>query len=65
MDDRFAPTHEDEAQRLADLQEHLDLVRYPSRLEMLRAVNDAARRADSVARLEHALRRPTGSRFSE
>jgi hypothetical protein len=42
-------------QWLADLHEDLDLVRYPTRVQLLRAVDEAARRADSLARLEHAL----------
>lgn len=43
-------------QWLADLHEDLDLIRYPTRVQLLRAVDEAARRADSLARLEHALR---------
>ncbi|HEY7927602.1 MAG TPA: hypothetical protein VIG86_09340 [Candidatus Dormibacteraeota bacterium] len=46
-----------QAQWLADLHEDLDLVRYPARMRMLRAVDEAAHRADSHARLEHALQR--------
>jgi hypothetical protein len=42
-------------QWLADLHEDLDLIRYPTRVQLLRAVDEAARRADSLARLEHAL----------
>jgi hypothetical protein len=45
----------EQAQRLADVHEGLDLIRYPARLEMLRAVDEAAQRADSLARLDHAL----------
>ena len=45
-------------QWLADLNEDLDLIRYPTRVQLLRAVDEAARRADSLARLEHALQRP-------
>ncbi len=47
----------EQAQRLVDVHEGLDLTRYPTRLEMLRAVEEAAQRADSVARLDHALQR--------
>lgn len=46
----------EQAQWLADVHEGLDLIRYPTRLEMLRAVVEAAHRADSLARLDHALR---------
>ena len=42
-------------QWLADLHEDLDLIHYPTRVQLLRAVDEAARRADSLARLEHAL----------
>jgi hypothetical protein len=42
-------------QWLADVHEDLDLIRYPTRLQLLRAVDEAARRADSLARLEYAL----------
>ncbi|MFI5285126.1 MAG: hypothetical protein ACHQ4F_02285 [Candidatus Dormibacteria bacterium] len=42
-------------QWLADLHEDLDLYRYPTRVELLRTVDEAARRADSFARLEYAL----------
>jgi hypothetical protein len=61
MEGRLSPTYERQAQWLADLHEDLELVRYPTRLQMLRAVDEAAHRADSTARLEHALellRRP-------
>jgi hypothetical protein len=42
-------------QWLADLHEDLDLYRYPTRVELMRTVDEAARRADSFARLEYAL----------
>jgi hypothetical protein len=42
-------------QWLADVNEDLDLIRYPTRLELLRAVDEAGRRAESLARLEYAL----------
>jgi hypothetical protein len=42
-------------QWLADVNEDLDLIRYPTRLELLRAVDEAGRRAESHARLEYAL----------
>lgn len=44
-------------QWLADLTEDLDLHRYPTRMQLMRAVDDAARRAESLARLEYALSR--------
>jgi hypothetical protein len=44
-------------QWLADLHEDLDLFRYPTRVQLLRAVDEAAHRADSRMRLEDALRR--------
>lgn len=47
--------NERQAQWLADLHEDLDVIRYPTRVEMLRAVDEAARRADSRARLDYAL----------
>jgi hypothetical protein len=50
-----SPAYDKAAQWLADLHEDLDLVRYPTRVEMLRAVNEAARRADCLIRLEHAV----------
>jgi hypothetical protein len=37
--------------------EDLDLIRYPTRLQLLRAVDEAAHRAESLARLEYALSR--------
>jgi hypothetical protein len=52
---RQSPAYDKAAQWLADLHEDLDLVRYPTRVEMLRAVNEAARRADCLIRLEHAV----------
>jgi hypothetical protein len=57
MGRRLLPTYEKQAQWLADLHEDLDLIRYPTRVEMLRAVDEAAHRADSLARLEIALHR--------
>jgi hypothetical protein len=51
----LAPESENAAQWLADLHEDLLLIRYPTRVEMLRAVGEAARRAESLARLEYAL----------
>lgn len=44
-------------QWLADVHEDLDLIRYPTRVQLLRAVDEAARRAESLARLEYALER--------
>jgi len=44
-------------QWLADVHEDLDLIRYPTRVQLLRAVDEAARRAESLARLEYAIRR--------
>lgn len=52
---RQSPAYDKAAQWLADLHEDLDLVRYPTRVEMLRAVNEAARRADCLIRLEYAV----------
>jgi hypothetical protein len=57
MEERLSPAYRKQAQWLADLQEDLELVRYPTRVEMLRAVDEAANRADSLARLEDALQR--------
>ncbi len=44
-------------QWLADVNEDLDLIRYPTRVQLLRAVDEAARRAESHARLDYALER--------
>ncbi len=55
MDRRVAPDYQRAAQWLADLHEDLDVLRYPTRVEMLRAVEEAMGRADSLARLERAL----------
>ena len=61
MDQDVAPDQEVEAEHekadlwLADLREDLDVIRYPTRLLMMLAVHEASRRADSLARLEHAL----------
>ncbi len=57
MEGRLSATFDEQAQWLADLYEHLDLARYPARVEMLRAVDEAAHRADSLARLDYALLR--------
>jgi hypothetical protein len=57
MERRLAPESEKAAQWLADLHEDLPLIRYPTRVEMLRAVGEAVRRAESLARLEYALQR--------
>lgn len=57
MDGRLSATMLKQAQWLADLHESLDLVRYPARMRMLRAVDEAAQRADGLARLEAALQR--------
>jgi hypothetical protein len=55
---RLSPTEQQRARQwLADLHEDLDLVRYPTRVQLLRAVDEAARRADSLARLDNALQR--------
>jgi hypothetical protein len=52
----LSPAEENRARQwLADLHEDLDLIHYPTRVQLLRAVDEAARRADSLARLEHAL----------
>jgi hypothetical protein len=55
MEERLSPAVLEQAQWLADLHEDLDLVRYPTRMLMLRMVDEAAHRADSLARLEAAL----------
>jgi hypothetical protein len=53
----LSPAEQSRARQwLADVHEDLDLIRYPTRVQLLRAVDEAARRADSHARLEHALR---------
>jgi hypothetical protein len=57
IEGRLSPTYEKQAQWLADLYEDLDLIRYPARVEMRHAVDEAARRADSRARLDYALQR--------
>ena len=57
MEGRLSPEYAKAAQLLADLHEDLGVIRYPSRVEMLRAVGEAARRAESLARLEYALQR--------
>ena len=62
MEERSRPSYAERAQRLADLQEHLDLLRYPARLAMLRAVDEAAQRADCLARLDELLDRVSALR---
>jgi hypothetical protein len=57
MEGRLSQEGRYAAQWLADLYEDLGVIRYPSRVEMLRAVGEAARRAESLARLEYALQR--------
>ena len=53
---RLSPADQNRARQwLADVHEDLDLIRYPTRVELLRAVDEAARRAESFARLEYAL----------
>ncbi len=42
-------------QWLADISEDLELVRYPTRRRLLQTVEEAARRAESLARLEYSL----------
>lgn len=58
---RSAPDRGQLAQRLADIQEDLALQRwlagYATHRDLVSAVDEAARRAQSVARLEDALRR--------
>ena len=44
-------------QWFADLSEDLEIQRYPSRMLLLRAIDDAARRAECLARLEVILAR--------
>jgi hypothetical protein len=55
MEPRQKPDYKKAAQWLADLNEDLELSRYPTRVRMLRAVDEAAQRAASLARLEAAL----------
>ncbi len=55
MDGRVAPDYQKAALWLADLREELDVLRYPTRVEMIRAVDEARRRAESLARLERVL----------
>jgi hypothetical protein len=62
MEPRVSTTYARKAQLLADMWEYLDVIRYPARAEMLRAVGEAAQRADSLARLERELQRTPGSR---
>jgi hypothetical protein len=42
-------------QWIADISEDLAVMRYPTRRRLLQAVDEAARRADGLARLEYAL----------
>jgi hypothetical protein len=42
-------------QWIADISEDLEVMRYPTRWRLLQAVDEAARRADGLARLEYAL----------
>jgi hypothetical protein len=55
MDGRVALDYQRAALWLADLHEELDVMRYPTRVEMIRAVEEAMRRAESLARLERVL----------
>ncbi len=55
MERRISAEYRKQAQWLADLHEDLGLIRYPTRVGMMRAVDEAAHRADSLARLDHAL----------
>jgi hypothetical protein len=54
-EDVVEPDYEKAELWLADLREDLDVIRYPTRVRMMVAVGEAMRRADSLARLEHAL----------
>jgi hypothetical protein len=54
----LSPADKRQAQWLADMHEDLVLLRYPTRVEMLRAIDEAAHRADSLARLDYALQHP-------
>jgi hypothetical protein len=42
-------------QWIADISEDLEVLRYPTRWRLIQAVDEAARRADGLARLEYAL----------
>jgi hypothetical protein len=42
-------------QWLADVSEDLEVIRYPTRHSLLEMIDEAARRAESRARLEYAL----------
>jgi hypothetical protein len=55
MDEDVALDYEKAELWLADLREDLDVIRYPTRVGMMRAVDEAGRRAESLARLEYAL----------
>ena len=51
------PAEKQALQWLADVTEEVEVRRYPMRAEMLHAIDEAARRAESLARLEYALAR--------
>ena len=51
MDEDVALDYEKAELWLADLREDLDVIRYPTRVQMLRTVDEAMRRAESLARL--------------
>ena len=54
----LSPAEQQRARQwLVDLYEDLDVIRYPSCVQLLRAIDEAAQRADSLMRLEHALER--------
>jgi len=61
MEPQPAPSYRKAQQQLADMQEDLELNRWrrtsQARLRMLRTIDEAARRADSLARLDYALSR--------
>jgi len=70
MERRHAPNYRRAQQQLADMHEDLELNRWRrtsrTRLGMLRVVDEAARRADILARLDYELlhRPPTSRRAS-
>jgi hypothetical protein len=54
----LSPAEQSRARQwLADVHEDLNLIRYPTHVQLLRAVDEAGRRAESHARLEYALQR--------
>lgn len=55
MDQRKADGDRRAEQWIADISEDLAVMRYPTRRRLLQAVDEAARRADGLARLEYAL----------